>query len=109
MGKGLRDAGSRYVRMLFTSGTVGGLTDGQLLERFTAQGGETAELAFATLVERHGPMVLRVCRSVLRDPHQAQDAFQATFLVLRAPGRLPLGAEFAGALASSGGIPRRVV
>ena len=54
----------------------------QLLERFTAQGGETAELAFATLVERHGPMVLRVCRSVLRDPDEAQDAFQATFLVL---------------------------
>ena len=82
MGKGQHDAGSRYVRMLFNVGTVGGLTDGQLLERFTAQGGETAELAFATLVERHGPMVLRVCRSVLRDPEEAHDAFQATFLVL---------------------------
>ncbi len=43
---------------------------------------ETAEMAFATLVERHGPMVLRVCRSVLRDPDEAHDAFQATFLVL---------------------------
>ncbi len=82
MGKGQHDAGSRYVRMLFNAGTAGGLTDGQLLERFTAQGGEAAELAFATLVERHGPMVLRVCRSVLRDPHAAHDAFQATFLVL---------------------------
>src|SRR5947199_10868023 len=82
MGDGQPDAGSRYVRMLFNVGTVAGLTDGQLLERFTAQGGETAELAFATLVERHGPMVLRVCRSVLRDPHEAHDAFQATFLVL---------------------------
>jgi RNA polymerase sigma factor (sigma-70 family) len=40
------------------------------------------EVAFAALVERHGPMVLRVCRGVLRDPHAAQDAFQATFLVL---------------------------
>ena len=68
--------------MLFNVGTAGGLTDGQLLERFTAQGGEAAELAFATLVERHGPMVLRVCRSVLRDPEEAHDAFQATFLVL---------------------------
>ena len=82
MGKGQHDAGSRYVRMLFNAGTVGGLTDRQLVERFTAQGGETAELAFATLVERHGPMVFGVCRSVLRDTHEAHDAFQATFLVL---------------------------
>jgi RNA polymerase sigma factor (sigma-70 family) len=82
MGKGQHDAGSRYVRILFNAGTVGGLTDRQLVERFTAQGGETAELAFATLVERHGPMVFGVCRSVLRDTHEAHDAFQATFLVL---------------------------
>ena len=41
-----------------------------------------AELAFTALVERHGPMVLRVCSALLRDPHDAQDAFQATFLVL---------------------------
>ena len=82
MGKGQHDDGSRYVRMLWTVGTLGGLTDRQLLERFKAQGHETSELAFATLVERHGPMVLRVCRSVLRDRHEAHDAFQATFLVL---------------------------
>jgi RNA polymerase sigma factor (sigma-70 family) len=82
MGKGQHDAGSRYVRMLFNVGTVAGLTDRQLVELFTAQGGETAELAFATLVERHGPMVLGVCRSVLRDAEEAHDAFQATFLVL---------------------------
>jgi RNA polymerase sigma factor (sigma-70 family) len=61
---------------------IGGLTDAQLLERFTSQRDETAELAFRVLVERHGPMVLRVCRSVLRDTHDAHDAFQATFLVL---------------------------
>src|SRR5262249_34870144 len=71
-----------YVRMLFTAGTLGGLTDGQLLDRYRAQSPETSELAFATLVERHGPMVLGVCRSVLRDTHAAHDAFQATFLVL---------------------------
>jgi RNA polymerase sigma factor (sigma-70 family) len=82
MGKGQHGAGSRHFRTLFTVGAVGGLTDGQLLERFTAQDGEAAELAFAALVERHGAMVLRVCRSVLRDPHEAHDAFQATFLVL---------------------------
>ena len=72
----------RYLRVLFDAGTVAGLTDGQLLERFAARRGETSELAFATLVERHGPMVLRVCRAILRHEHEAEDAFQATFLVL---------------------------
>jgi RNA polymerase sigma-70 factor (ECF subfamily) len=67
---------------LFRFGTIAGLSDGELLERFTARRGEGAELAFAALVERHGPTVLRVCRGVLRDTHDAEDAFQATFLVL---------------------------
>jgi RNA polymerase sigma factor (sigma-70 family) len=75
-------ASLRHVRMLFNVGTVGGLADGQLLERFATRDGEAAELAFAALVERHGPMVLRACRAILRDEHEAQDAFQATFLVL---------------------------
>jgi len=72
----------RELRTLFNLGAIGELTDGQLLERFATQGPEAAELAFAALVERHGPMVLRVCRSAFRDRHQADDAFQATFLVL---------------------------
>lgn len=67
---------------LFKIGTVGGLSDGELLNRFTSSRGEAAELAFAALVERHGPMVLRVCRSILRDEHAAEDALQATFLIL---------------------------
>lgn len=67
---------------LFNVGTVGGLSDGQLLEWYTSRGGEAAELAFSALVERHGPMVLRVCKAMVRDEHEAQDAFQATFLVL---------------------------
>ena len=71
-----------HLHTLFNVGTFLDLTDGQLLERFATGRSEAAELAFAVLVERHGPMVLRVCRVVLTDPHEAEDAFQATFLVL---------------------------
>lgn len=72
----------REIRRLFTTGTTLGLTDGQLLERFTSGDQEAAEMAFTAIVERHGPMVFRVCRSVLRERHDAEDAFQATFLIL---------------------------
>ena len=48
---------------------------------------EGAERAFASLVGRHGPLVLRACRSILRDEHAAHDAFQATFLVLATKAR----------------------
>jgi HlyD family secretion protein len=67
---------------LFNVGAIRELTDGQLLERFASDARESAELAFAVLIERHGAMVLRVCQGVLMDPHDTQDAFQATFLVL---------------------------
>jgi RNA polymerase sigma factor (sigma-70 family) len=72
------------IRLLFEVGTVAGMSDGQLLDRFLARRGdeEAAEVAFAALVERHGPMVLRACRARLGDEHDAQDAFQATFLIL---------------------------
>jgi RNA polymerase sigma factor (sigma-70 family) len=72
----------RQVSVLFRSGTVAGMTDGQLLERFARRRGAEGEPAFAALVARHGPMVLGVCRQLLRDPHDADDAFQATFLTL---------------------------
>ncbi|MDR3635463.1 MAG: RNA polymerase sigma factor [Isosphaeraceae bacterium] len=60
--------------------------DRRLLALFS-EGGELAEDAFATLVKRHGPMVLRVGRSLLRDEHEANDLFQTTFLVLARKAR----------------------
>ena len=70
------------VRTLLEVGTSAGLSDGQFLERYLLRRDDAAEAAFAALVERHGPMVLRVCRGVLHDAHDAEDAFQATFLIL---------------------------
>jgi len=77
----------RQLDRLFRLGTVGGMTDPQLLEQFIAGDDESAALAFEAIVERHGPMVLRVCRLVLHDAHAAEDAFQATFLVLARKAR----------------------
>ena len=70
------------IQTLFGVGALGPLSDRQLLELFTARDGEVAELAFAALLERHGPMVMGVCRRILHDPEDAADAFQATFLIL---------------------------
>jgi RNA polymerase sigma factor (sigma-70 family) len=70
------------LRTLYNIGAIGDLTDGQLVERFATDAGEAAELAFAALVERHQSLVWRVCLAITRDRHQAEDAFQATFLVL---------------------------
>src|SRR3954468_2818673 len=72
----------RQVHRLFNMGLVGTMSDAELLDRFVSRRDESAETAFEELVSRHGPMVLRVCRSVLRDAHDAEDALQAVFLVL---------------------------
>jgi RNA polymerase sigma factor (sigma-70 family) len=67
----------------FGVGSVGQLSDAELLTRFTSgQGDAVSQAAFEVIVARHGPMVLGVCRRVLRDAHAAADAFQATFLIL---------------------------
>ncbi len=72
----------RYLRTIFDEGIAPDLTDRELLERYTSRVGESSEMAFAALVARHGPMVLQTCLATLRDEHDAQDAFQAVFLVL---------------------------
>jgi RNA polymerase sigma factor (sigma-70 family) len=73
---------ARELETLWSSGTLTGASDAQLLDRFTVDRDATAELAFRELVERHAPMVMGVCRQIVRRPHDVDDAFQATFLVL---------------------------
>jgi RNA polymerase sigma-70 factor (ECF subfamily) len=69
----------RFIRRLASMGDATATPDAQLLTRFVAARDETA---FAALVRRHGPMVLGVCARILGNTADAEDAFQATFLVL---------------------------
>jgi len=64
---------------LFDGASAAGLGDGELLGRFVAR---RDDAAFEALVARLGPLVLGACRRMLADPHDVEDAFQATFLVL---------------------------
>ena len=82
MSRSTQGTAVRDIQTLFNAGAVGGRTDRELLELLNVRPGGAAESAFAVIVERHGPMVHRVCRQVLADPNDADDAFQATFLVL---------------------------
>jgi len=75
------------IQTVFESGTTGELTDRQLLDRFAGRDREMAELCFGALIERHGPMVFNTCEAILHDRHDAEDAFQATFLVLTRKAR----------------------
>ncbi|WZO97924.1 sigma-70 family RNA polymerase sigma factor [Isosphaeraceae bacterium EP7] len=72
----------RQFRTLCEVGVARDLTDGQLLERYLAARNTSGHLAFEALVERHGPLVWRACRSHLSNPEDVRDAVQATFLIL---------------------------
>jgi DNA-directed RNA polymerase specialized sigma24 family protein len=86
-------AAVRQINCLFAEGTISGLTDGQLLERFL-DGSD--EAAFTALVARHASMVQATCRAVVRDHGATEDAFQATFLVLVCKARTIRGREGLG-------------
>jgi RNA polymerase sigma factor (sigma-70 family) len=88
MANGKTASALRQLATIFTEGTATGLSDSQLLERFASKRAESveaaraAEMAFETLMNRHGAMVWGVCRRVLGNAHEAEDAFQSTFLLL---------------------------
>lgn len=77
----------KQVETLFREGITTGIPDRELLDRFLLATGDAAETAFAALVDRHGAMVLRICRRILGDAHEAEDAAQAAFLVLARKAR----------------------
>ncbi len=83
----------RHLRDLFAAGSTLGLEDGQLLARYSRSNDPAA---FEALVGRHGPMVLATCRAVLRNEHDVEDAFQATFLVLARKAGSVRGSEALG-------------
>jgi RNA polymerase sigma factor (sigma-70 family) len=94
------------LRTLWTAGAIGAADDGVLIARFSERRDEAAEAAFRVLVERHGPMVVRVCRQVIGDGHAAEEAAQAVFLVLaRKAGSIRVGTTVAPWLYS---VARRV-
>ena len=94
MARGTLGPSLKPLRDLFDGGTTVGLGDGELLRRYAAT---RDGAAFEALVARHGPMVAATCRAVLRNLHDAEDAFQATFLVLaRRAGSIRSGDSLGG-------------
>src|SRR5262245_51377077 len=67
------------IRRMATLQQLRQLSDSELLAQFTGQGNEAV---FRVLMDRYGPMVLRVCKRILGNDHDAEDAYQATFFVL---------------------------
>ena len=93
---------ARLIGTLFGDGSVTGMTDEQLLDRFVSERDATSEYAFAVLVQRHGPMVLGVCRSVARRPARRRGCLPGHVPGAGPPGVVPAGAREPGALAFRG-------
>jgi RNA polymerase sigma factor (sigma-70 family) len=90
--KGAMGAAIRQLDLLLQAGSMAGMSDAELLDRVVSREPGSSSAAFEALVRRHGPMVLATCRGVLRHEHDAEDAFQTTFLVLtRRAGSLRSG------------------
>ena len=83
MGRGQLGAAVRDFEHLVDGRSVAGMTEWQLLRRYLDR---RDEVAFTAIVERHAPMVLGVCRRILTDRRDVEDAFQATFLILARKG-----------------------
>jgi len=84
MASARRDTALQQICRLLDEGTLAGLPDARLLERYLANRDEPA---FEALVRRHGSMVMGVCRLVLDDSNDADDAFHAAFLLLARKAR----------------------
>jgi RNA polymerase sigma factor (sigma-70 family) len=82
MGKRSTNPALREIRTVYSLGALGALSDAELLALFLTRRGADADDAFAALVDRHGSTVLGACRRVLGGSSDADDAFQATFIVL---------------------------
>ena len=104
MASGTMREALRHHRDRFSDGTSVGLGDGLLLARYADA---RDEAAFDALVARHGPMVLATCRAVLRNEHDVDDAFQATFLVLAKKARTVPRRRRPGRLAAPRSLSRR--
>ena len=96
----------RQYRVLFECGSLSGLSDGELLGRFANCENRAADCAFAAIVERHASKVLSICRAIVRNEHDAEDAFQATFFVLAIKARKLQAHESLGPWLSA--VARRV-
>ena len=107
MGQGRSIGVAHHAQALFQAGRLGDVSDAALLERSMDLEIDAAlrEISFTALVERHGPMVLRVCEVVVGNFQEAEDAFQATFLVLAARGSAVDNRRLARTLAARGGRP----
>ena len=82
MASGMSASVVRQIGSLYEGGSVAGMSDRELLDRFNAGRDAAGEAAFAALVARHGPMVLNIGQELLGERHHAEDAFQAVFLIL---------------------------